>query len=131
MKHEGLASFPHILTEADVLFHCYGIAYEAAEKPALAPAVIPESAPILKPEPIPVVIPEPAPVVIPEPAPVPEPESQETPSPAPLTLEEMTAKLISENSKAVLVAKAEQAGIDSSGTKSEVATRLASHIIGA
>lgn len=100
MKYEGLASFPHILIEADVLFHCYGIAYEAAKEPVSVSAVVPE----------------PEPVVVPE--------------PALLTLEEMTAKLIAENSKAVLVTKAEQAGIETSGTKTELAARLASHLIG-
>lgn len=124
MKHEGLASFPHILTEADVLFHCYGIAHEAAKEPALVSEVIPE----------PVIISEP--VIIPEPIPVSDPVQESVDPvvsdsvPAPLTVEEMTTKLISENSKAVLVTKAEQAGIDSSGTKNEVAARLASHLIG-
>jgi nucleotide-binding universal stress UspA family protein len=120
MKHEGLASFPHILIEADVLFHCYGIAYEAAKEPVSVSVAVPEPEPIVVPEPV--VVPEPEPIVVPEPVVVPEPALP--------TLEEMTAKLIAENSKAVLVTKAEQAGIDTSGTKTELAARLASHLIG-
>jgi hypothetical protein len=49
--------------------------------------------------------------------------------PTSLTIEEMTAKLITENSKAALVIKAEQAKIDTSGTKNDVAARLAAHLI--
>jgi hypothetical protein len=127
MKHEGLASFPHILTEADVLFHCYGIAYEAAKEPVSAPVAIPVAT--SEPTPEPVVVS--APIATPEPSPEPvvsEPEPVATSTS--LTLEETVAKLMSENSKAALVTKAEQAGIDTSGTKNEVATRLASHLIG-
>jgi outer membrane biosynthesis protein TonB len=129
MKYEGLSSVPQILTEADILFHCYGVAYEAIKEPTSAPelASVPEIS--LEPAPAPAPVPEPEP--IPEPALVPEPIPEPNDStPSTLTVEEMTAKLITENSKAALVTKAEQAGIDSSGTKNELAARLASHTIG-
>lgn len=60
------------------------------------------------------------------------PESAATdPAPAgdslPPSVEELAAKLESENTKAVLVELCSQAGLDSGGTKAELALRLAEH----
>jgi hypothetical protein len=113
---KGLARFPQILTEADVLFHCYGI----GESSAVPVSIAPEPAPT--PEPV-VEIPPPAPVVEILPS-APEPPLAKD---VPQTDEEMVLTLAETNSKPELVAMAEAAGLDQSGTKAELAVRLVSH----
>ncbi len=148
---KGIASFPHILTEEDVLLHSYGISPgdkdATLSEPALAPeTAVEEQAPVPEPEQAPVPEPEQAPVPTePETAPTetaptepgqaPSAESPSTGDPAPsdkkedaeLTDEELSAKLEAENNKPALVTMAEAAGVDAGGTKAEIAARLVAH----
>lgn len=127
---KGLARFPQILTEADVL------RFNAEMSSSPLPAA--EEAPVAEPA---------AESVIPEPAADPELVAEIPPpasalsdtsadpadgssgpeEPAVLSDEEMAAKLERENNKADLVAMAEAAGLDQSGNKSELAARLVAH----
>lgn len=84
-------------TEADVLEHCYGKEPEAVPAP-----------------------PSPA---QPAPAPAPPPPPAE-PAPAEPTAEELVAKFVDGYTKADLTELAEQDGLDTSGTKAEIAERL-------
>ncbi len=98
---KGISSFPHILTEADVMLHSYGAPPDAEQVPSVIPAA-----------------PSPEPVVEIPPPP---------PSPDDLSDAELAEKLERENTKAALVTMAETAGIDQSGNKTELSARLVAH----
>ncbi len=105
---KGIASFPHILTEADVLRHSYGIVSDESETPTVEVVAEPEAK---EPE-------------------AKEPEVKEpevTVDDAQLTDAQLAAKLEAENTKASLIEMAEAAGVDQSGNKSELSARLVAH----
>lgn len=122
---KGLARFPQILTDADVLRHCYGVT--DAESASLIPDPMPEPEPVAEiPPPAPEETPAPEEPVVPEETPAPE-ESAPEEKDVPATPEEMIASLEHDNTKAELVAMAEAAGLDQSGNKPDLAARLVAH----
>lgn len=93
MASKGLARFPQILTEEDVVLHYYS-EEESGEGAADSADTIPPPAD----------------------APAPEPEGAPT-----------AEELESGHTKAELVEMAEQVGLDTSGTKADIAARLVAH----
>ncbi len=144
---QGIASFPHILTEEDILLHSYGIAPDGSADPSVPPeASAPEPVVEIPPLPPPALEEPPAPPA--EEPPLPSPPAEEPATPpvaetappagtsdpadtsdpdASLSDAELAEKLEKDNTKAVLVSMAEAAGIDQSGNKTELSARLVAH----
>lgn len=139
MEYTGLDSAPKILTEEDVLLHCYGVepaATEVLEEADAADAGGPP-ADLTDPAPAEVAPTDPAPAdpvasdaVIeagPDAAPAATDLVEEPTSDSPVPGAEMSPveKITAENTKAQLVEWATQLGIDATGNKAALAERIA------
>lgn len=139
MEYTGLDSAPKILSEEDVLRHCYGIepvAAEALEEVDAADAGGPladptDSAPMEVAPTDPAPADSAAPVTAVEAGPDAPPsasdlvEESTSDSPAPGAEMSPVEKIMAENTKAQLVEWATQLGIDATGNKAALAERIA------
>lgn len=140
MEYTGLDSAPKILTEEDVLRHCYGVepaAAEVLEEAGAAdaggpPADLIDPAPA---DPVAPTDPAPADPVAPDavieagsdaaPAATDLVEEPTSDSPVPGAEMSPVEKIMAENTKAQLVEWATQLGIDATGNKAALAERIA------